>query len=244
MRGFFGATERGFLKMDSRCPIWLDDKEMRENPQDTSEYLRRWRDGDGDALDALLRHIMPWIEQRVRRRLGQQLRAREETQDLVQQTLIDFLQYAPRVVIDDGQHLRALLGRIVENAIRGRHDHHSAQLRAMGREERWPGDSRHEPQRPQESRDRPSFAAQFDEQAALVHLGLELLDDESHDIISRRLWSKESFEQIGAALSISADACRMRFHRAVARLSGCVDKVRRGEIGQLLEDADEQEEEA
>ena len=244
MRGFFGATERGFLKMDSRCPIWLDDKEMRENPQDTSEYLRRWRDGDGDALDALLRHIMPWIEQRVRRRLGQQLRAREETQDLVQQTLIDFLQYAPRVVIEDGQHLRALLGRIVENAIRGRHDHHSAQLRAMGREERWPGDSRHEPQRPQESRDRPSFAAQFDEQAALVHLGLELLDDESHDIISRRLWSKESFEQIGAALSISADACRMRFHRAVARLSGCVDKVRRGEIGQLLEDADEQEEEA
>ena len=134
--------------------------------------------------------------------------------------------------------------RIVENAIRGRHDHHSAQLRAMGREERWPGDSRHEPQRPQESRDRPSFAAQFDEQAALVHLGLELLDDESHDIISRRLWSKESFEQIGAALSISADACRMRFHRAVARLSGCVDKVRRGEIGQLLADEDEQEEEA
>ena len=244
MRGFFGATERGFLKMDSRCPIWLDDKEMRENPQDTSEYLRRWREGDQEALDALLGHVMPWIEQRVRKRLGQQLRAREETQDLVQQTLIDFLQYAPRVVIEDGQHLRALLGRIVENAIRGRHDHHSAQLRAMGREERWPGDSRHEPQRPEESRDRPSFAAQFDEQAALVHLGLELLDDESHDIISRRLWSKESFEQIGAALSISADACRMRFHRAVARLSGCVDKVRRGEIGQLLADEDEQEEEA
>ncbi|PXF20883.1 MAG: hypothetical protein CXX71_04985 [Methanobacteriota archaeon] len=70
-----------------------------------------------------------------------------------------------------------------------------------------------------------------------------MLDDESHDIISRRLWSKESFEQIGAALGISADACRMRFHRAVARLSGCVDRVRRGEIGQLLEDEDEQEEE-
>ena len=56
--------------------------------------------------------------------------------------------------------------------------------------------------------------------------------------------SNDSFDQIGGALGISADACRMRFHRAVARLSGCVEKVRRGEIAELLEDGDEREEEA
>lgn len=242
MRGFPGPTEQGFLEMDSRSPICLNDKEMRENPQDTSEYLKRWKEGDSEALEQLLRHVMPWVEQRVRQRLGQQLRAREETQDLVQQTLIDFLEYAPRTVIKDGQHLRALLARIVENAIRGRHDHHSAQLRAMQREVRWPGESQLLAPSAGDSRDRPSFAAQFNEDAALVHLALELVDDESHDIILRRLWSRESFEQIGKALSISTDASRMRFHRAVARLSGYVEKVRRGEISGLLDDQKEGEE--
>ncbi len=243
MRGFAGETERIFLKMDRSSPICLNGKEMRKNPQDTAEYLKRWKQGDEEALDQLLRHLMPWVEQRVRKRLGQQLRAREETQDLVQQTMIDFLDYAPRTVIEDGQHLRALLARIVENAIRGRHDHHSAQLRAMQREVRWPGDTRSMAPMAGDSRDRPSFAAQFNEESALVQLALELVDDESHDIILRRLWSRDSFEQIGKSLSISADASRMRFHRAVARLSGCVEKIRQGELGGLLSQEIEGEEE-
>ncbi|HIA27146.1 MAG TPA: sigma-70 family RNA polymerase sigma factor [Planctomycetes bacterium] len=244
MRGFPEAAERSFWKLDTLSPICLNGKEMRENPEDTVELLRRWRGGDAKALDTLLADIMPWLEKQVRRRLGNQLRAREETQDFVQQALIDFLDYAPRTVIEDGRHLRALLVRIVENTIRGRHDHYSAQRRAMQREVVWPGESHISPAGGEESRDRPSFAAHQGEQSAFVSIALELLDDASHDIVTRRLWAGESFEQIGTTLGTSADAARMRFHRALARLSGFVEGVRQGKIGDLLKLEDDEREES
>lgn len=234
MRGFHEGSEHAFWELDSNLPICSDDKEMRKKSEDTVELLRRWRTGDAGALDTLLGTLQPWLESRVRQRLGKHLRAREETHDFVQQVVIDFLHYAPRVVIEDGNHLRGVLQRIIENTIRGRHDHHNAQRRAMTREAPWPGESQVRPAVGEKSRDRPSYAAHRGEEAATVNVALELLDDASHDIITRRLWGGDSFEKIGDSLGTSADAARMRFHRVLARLSGLVEKVRLGEIGDLL----------
>jgi hypothetical protein len=53
---------------------------------DTVGLLRAWRAGDGQALDRLVVRELPWLTSLVQRRLGALLRARHDTEDIVQET--------------------------------------------------------------------------------------------------------------------------------------------------------------
>ena len=99
------------------------------------ELLRRWRDGDKDALDELIRHNLSWVREYVHRRLGAKLRRLAETQDLVQETMVDVLTYRPGFEVAEEEEFRALLGRIVENNIRDHHEWLGRACRSPEREE-------------------------------------------------------------------------------------------------------------
>lgn len=114
------------------------DADAEPDAGDTVDLLRRWHRGDRDALDTLLGRELPWIERRVRARLGARLRAKEETGDIVQETVLEFLEYGPPFLVAGRGQLRALLARIAENVLRARHDWFTAKRRALSRERPLP----------------------------------------------------------------------------------------------------------
>ncbi len=199
-----------------------------------TELLQRWHAGDEAALEALLREHIPWVTRRVQARLGARLRTKVQSQDLVQEVLIEFMRYGPRFLVPNQGQLRALLARIVENVIRGQHDWFAAQRRSIQRERPLPQDSVLVLDPAREQVTRPSEQVGRDESRACVRLALELVEPGEREIILARHWERASFREIGAGLGISEDAARMRFHRALLRLTAAVRRIRQGALEELL----------
>src|SRR5688500_6658274 len=127
---------RHLIEGDDRAP-------QNAAVHDTAHLLLRWANGDGAAMAQLVTDDAGWIERHVRARLGDHLRQRVDTQDIVQNTLLAVLRHGPRFVCSDRAHLRALLARMVENTIRAEAHHQTAARRDRRREVRPdPGASR------------------------------------------------------------------------------------------------------
>ena len=196
----------------------------------TTALLRRWHSGDESALQQLLVEHLPWIHERVRARLGDALRAKLETQDMVQTALVEFLRYGPRFELENEAQLRFLLGRIAENVLRDAHDFHSRRRRQAAREEPLESESvllldpsAREATRPDEALERKQWRA-------WVRLALELLEPLDRDVIVMRQWDELDFATIAERLGIAEPAARMRFHRALPRLAARIEALQRGEI--------------
>ncbi len=202
---------------------------------ETRELLLRWRNGDSAALEALLREHLPWIERLVRERLGAQLRQRHDTQDIVQAALIEVLRDGPRFVLSDSEHLRALLSRLVENVLRVHVRHAQAERRDVRREVAAPpGDTLVFLDRRPADMPTPSQAASADEARAWVRLALEMLDPEDRDVVLWREYQGQSFQEVAQRLSVSEDAARMRFNRALPKLAKKLEQLRAGHVTDAL----------
>lgn len=209
-----------------------------EPDRDTVDLLEAWHRGDMAALDGLVARELPWLTGLVQRRLGALLRARHDTQDIVQEALLVTLRDGPRFVVDDRRHLRALLARIVENVIRREHEHLTAARRDGRRDAELPRSEVVVQLRTRSPFTRPSLAAEADEERAWMRLALELLDADDRDVIVMREYRDLSFAAIGAALGINEDAARMRLRRALSRLGKVLDQLRSGRLGELLGEPD------
>jgi RNA polymerase sigma-70 factor (ECF subfamily) len=201
---------------------------------DTVQLLRRWHGGDRKALDALLERDLPWIRERVRRRLGPLLKAKGETEDFVQDAVLEVLRYAPPFVLGDRAQFRALLARIAENVLRDRHDRYAALRRALHRERPLPAGADLDLGPPCDSSLRPSRMAERGEWERWVRLGLELLDPDERELVLLREWDGLRFPEIGARLGVSEDAARMRFHRALAHLADRILRLRSGRVAEVV----------
>jgi RNA polymerase sigma factor (sigma-70 family) len=198
-----------------------------EGPENdpTRALLERWRDGDQGAIDLLLQRELPWVRELVRRHLGPKLKGRMGESDCVQEAMLDFLRDGVRFVVADRHQLRGLLARIVDNNLRDQDAWWRARRRAADREQPLPSRS---------SLDlaatgaRPSAAAHAGEAREWVRLAVELIDPEDRKVIVRRDWDGVEFTELGAELGLSANAARMRWVRAVARLGDKVAELRSG----------------
>lgn len=197
----------------------------------TPELLRRWHRGDQEALAELVARDLPWLRGEAMRRMGDELRQRQDADDVVQQALIHVLQHGPRFEVADVEHYRAILLRIVENTVRKLIRDGRRQKRWAGREEPLPSGS---VVALAASATRPSAAADRNERRAWIQLALELLDSRDRELVLQRQWQGLPFQQISAQLGIAEDAARRRFERAVARLARTVARLRAGELPQVL----------
>jgi RNA polymerase sigma-70 factor (ECF subfamily) len=195
----------------------------------TLQLLQRWHRGDERALEELIARDLPWLRNEAMRRMGSELRQRQEADDVVQQALVHVMQFGPRFEVADEDHYRAILLRIVENTIRKMLRDSRRQKRSAGREEPLPSGS---VVALAATATRPSAAADRNEQRAWLHLALELLDTDDREIVLQRQWHGQPFAAIGEQLGINEDAARRRFERAVARLAQTVCHLRRGELVQ------------
>ena len=209
----------------------LQSRAVTADPSETLVLLKRWHAGETKALEELLRRHLAWIRTKVHARLGPMLRTQVETDDVVQEAMIQALRYGPRFLLSDEDQFRKLLARIVENVIR-MWARHQLRERRDPRRERAPGsetvlvlDS---------SSHRPSRVAMRNEAEAWLQLGLQLLDPEEREVIVLRQWQGLSFGDTGQKLGIAEDAARMRFQRALARLAQVVKRIQQGHLGQVL----------
>jgi RNA polymerase sigma-70 factor (ECF subfamily) len=205
---------------------------------ETRELLLRWSQGDADALAELAQQDADWIETHVRQRLGPLLRRRADTQDIVQNTLLEVLRCGPRFVVSDRAHLRALLARMVENVLHVQVRHAQAGKRDVRREvlQAPPGDSGSVPvlDRQPDDGTRPSAAAAESETRSWMRLAIELLAPEERNVVLWREYEGLSFAEIGARLEIAEDAARMRFQRALPKLGRKLTELRQGRLDAAL----------
>jgi len=199
-------------------------------PDPTAELVRRWHLGDGQALHELVRRDLPWIRQRVRLRLGDALRQHGDTEDFLQEAMLDILAYTPRFVAVDGDSWRGLVTQIVENLLRGKHEFYGRLRRDRARQQPLPDDSvlLLDPRRRPATT--PGQGAVRNEEEAWLRLALDLVDPDDRDVIVMREWCGRPFADIGAELGINENTARMRFQRALGRLAEKVETLRRGQI--------------
>jgi RNA polymerase sigma-70 factor (ECF subfamily) len=201
----------------------------------TRELLLRWNTGDRTALEQLLEQNLSWIEGHVRRKLGPALRSKMETNDIVQEAMVEFLRHGPRFVVSDPESFRGLVARIIGNTLGHHYEWFTAKRRAMSRERPLPSDSILNLDDSGRVPGTPSQHARREEREAWARLGLELLGHEDREIVLLRIWEGYSFVELGEHLGIGADAARMRLHRAIHRMAEEVRQLR-GAEGFLLED--------
>lgn len=201
---------------------------------ETLTLLRRWHGGDAAALqDLLLRHL-PAIRERLERRMGRLLRAKLDAEDLLQDVCVRILAEGPRFEIDDPEHFRMLMARIVENEMRDAHRGFTAMRRAAGRERELPPTTILAMRAARAPSGTPSRFADRAEREEWVRLALGVVDEETRRLVVLHQWERKSFVEMAAELGIAEDAARMRYNRAVARVTRAIVDLRSGRIERVL----------
>jgi RNA polymerase sigma-70 factor (ECF subfamily) len=179
--------------------------------------LGRARGGSSEALGTLLDRSAPRLLALIRLRLGPGLRARLESRDILQATLLGAVERFEAFAGDDLRPLMSWLARIAENEIRDQADFHGAQRRDAARAaplEASPGLER--------------LAAQVRSETSRIALGeqlerleraLEALEPDQREVVILRRFEELTFPEIAERLGRSADACRMLSARAMTKLT-------------------------
>lgn len=195
---------------------------------DTNELLDRWFQGDRDALGELVTRNVDFVRRVVSKRLGQRLRAVGSTTDFVQEVLLDFLSYSPRFRVASRKQLRALLARVVENAIREQDSFwFQARKRDIARNVPLGADSVVDLRADGTP---PDGRAQRAENDALLRLGIELLRPADRQLCVWRFWEELTLAEIAERLECNPEAARKRVQRAIARLGTLVEGLARGQV--------------
>jgi len=133
------------------------------------------------------------------------------TSDLVQNTIVDAWRHFPRFKGESPGQLRAWLKAILTHAaLNDRRRQRAARLENAGvREVIDEGTS-------------PSQAAQRNASHEALDAALGRLSERHRAVVHLRVWDRLAFSEIGDHLSISEDAARMLYGRAIARLREAV----------------------
>lgn len=200
--------------------------QISDPPSETMSLLLRWHGGDRSAIDQLIARDLPWIQQQVRRRLGPALRTRGDTEDYMQDAMIEALKYSPRFVSRSQSRFRHIMVRIIENVLRDKNRWYQARRRAMSKERPILSDSVIDLDPPHESATRPGDKAHQNERELWVRLALEFLRPDDRKLILMRQWEGKSFAEIAGELGITTETARMRFHRSLPRLGRKIMELR------------------
>jgi RNA polymerase sigma factor (sigma-70 family) len=213
--------------------IWIRSSGDPERTR-TRELLEKSWHGDDTAVQELLGEHLEWIRMRARDALGPGLRQRIDSMDIAQEAAIRYLKYGPKFVVSEPEKFRALMVRVVQNAIRDENDRWRADKRDYQKDREVRCDSGVSLDPPQRLQERPSQIAIRNEQKELLEMALSLLDSEDRRVIELRDLKELPFAEIGAELGIAEDAARMRHKRALPKLERTMERLLRGEIDESI----------
>jgi RNA polymerase sigma-70 factor (ECF subfamily) len=182
---------------------------------ETTALLRGAREGSEEALNRLLEQCAGKLLAVIRLRLGRELRARMESRDILNATLLKAFQRIDQFDRSDGRSLMAWLSRIAENEIRDQADFHHRQRRDAARAVPLDDGLRELADRVRSQTSRLALQ----EGMRRLESALESLEEAHRDVILMRKLEELSFAEIGRRMGRSPDACRMLLARAMTQLT-------------------------
>jgi RNA polymerase sigma-70 factor (ECF subfamily) len=180
----------------------------------TSDLLRRAKGGSSEALNLLYERCAGRLLSYIRLRMGRELRARLESRDILQATLLKSLTHLDQFAGSETGSLTAWLARIADNEIRDRVDFQHRQRRDAAREVPIADDPL------LRATERSALSKVIlDEEALQLEAALEALSPAHREVILLRKYEELSFREIAQRLGKSEDACRMLLARAMTALT-------------------------
>jgi len=180
------------------------------DPESSLELIQRAAAGDGDALNQLLQRYIPTLTRWARGRLPGWARDLSDTQDLVQETLVNTMKHLPRLKFERDGAFQAYCRQAVMNRI------YDEQRRVQ--------------RRPVQTEFADNLVAGNTspleetighEALTRYEAALATLRDVDREAIIARIELGQSYQQIAAALGKpTPDAARVAVQRALVRLAG------------------------
>jgi RNA polymerase sigma-70 factor (ECF subfamily) len=191
-------------------------------PTDTGDLLARAKAGSPDALNVLYARVAARLLTYIRLRLGRELRARLESRDILQATLLKSYQKLGDFRGTETRSLMAWLARIAEHEIRDSADHLHRQRRDAARETPLDEDA------PVPAITRSALSRVIlDEETRRIEEAIERLSPDHRNVILLRKFEELSFGEIAQRTGRSEDACRMLLARAMTALTLELSEVAR-----------------
>jgi RNA polymerase sigma factor (sigma-70 family) len=196
-----------------------------------AELLEDWRGGDAAALGELLARLLPFLREQARGLLGKDLRRRMGSEDVVQDTVLDFLRSGPRFLPSAPEQLRGLLARIVANTIADHGKWWQAARRRLSAETALASTVLGGTPASQASPAQLAIAADDRER---LRLGLELVTSRDRELLLWHDFEQQSFAHIGHRLALAEEAARAAYRRAKIRLAERLVQLQRGDFASAL----------
>jgi len=179
------------------------------DPESSFELIRRVKTGDADALDRLLRRHLPALRRWASGRLPRGVRDLSDTDDLVQDTVIEALKHVHTFEPRRDGALQAYLRQAIVNRIRDE----------IRRAHRRPAAADLTDAVPTTTAS-PLAEAIGQEMLDKYEAALAALDEEEREAIVARVELGQSYAEVAAALGKpTQDAARMAVQRALVRLA-------------------------
>lgn len=180
----------------------------------SGDLLQQAKSGSPEALNQLYERCAGRLLAFIRLRLGRDLRARLESRDILQATLLKSLGHLDDLRADETRSLMAWLARIAEHEIRDCADFHHRQRRDAARDVAMDDDA------PLPALTRSALSGLIlDEQAQQLEAALESLSPAHREVILLRKFEELPFAEIARRLGKTEDACRMLLARALTALT-------------------------
>jgi RNA polymerase sigma-70 factor (ECF subfamily) len=190
----------------------------------TQELLQKAREGQNDAVEALLDRHRLAVHRLVQLRLDRRLRQRVDVSDIVQETLMEanrrLREYLEAPKMDFHLWLRQIAR---DRMIDAHRRHRGTSKRAMDREQSIrPRNSYRSASDPAgqlpDLELTPAAAALNREMVQLVEAALANMDDPDSEIILMRHYENLSNQEVAQVLGLSEPAASMRYLRAIRKL--------------------------
>ncbi len=202
------------------------------DPQPALDLFRQWRAGDRNALDRLVTTIQPWLRSEITKSLGNRGRGVQDSLDLAQNAVLNFLNWGPKFVPETDAQFHALLKRIATNQVIDAQRHqglrdrggHIESMRVSGHSFSGFGPA-------VRSAERPDAAAERESETEWVRLALQFLEPDDRHLLLASEVEGQDWATIASDLGLaSADAARVRCTRLKPKVARLLLQLRRGRM--------------
>jgi len=191
-------------------------------PTLTVELLERIRNGDADARERLLVRYQPRIFQIVRMLIGDRMRRRVESADLVQETLLEAVQRLDGFEPKGPGSLLAWFKKLARSAVCAEADRAAARKRIPDRAPQAAAGGKADDDtgiEPVGDATGPLRRAERDEESEHLEQCIAALPESDRDLILLRNYAEQSWAEVAAETGhASANAARVAYAAAKARL--------------------------
>lgn len=189
---------------------------------ETVHLIHAARQGDRTALDALFARYYPITVRIVELRLGRRIRGNVESEDVVQESLLDVFRGLDHFEMRSDGDFRNWLARIVENNVRDRFRRVAAERRGGGRERRFAdvtSSSLSASLFPAGSPSPSAQASATELEERIEHALMNVLQDPYREVIILRKLCGMEYEEVAKSMGYeSTSSVRSLYTRALEKL--------------------------